>query len=383
MSDVVAHRMFTARQLRGKTQAWVAERLTRYTRSTWSVSAVSAAEGGTAGGRPRLFNANEVVALARTFDLTIPYFFVPPKEPELPPDFPGAPGADWDYLLFRLFGDDALQKLVSRELGPTSLPTHLSMPAGEEFSDGSVHDVATGGDGNDAINAGAGLDLLFGGAGNDLILHNQDPTQSFAGDGSDFLRGGTAGDVMTGNEGDDWLEGNNGADLVQGDNALTFQNDPNGGADIFIGGSGNDDHDAEGGDDIMTNNGVDRHAGMLGFDWVTHKYDPLVANADLGITVFQPPNVQINRSRFLNVEGLSGWDRNDVLRGNSFPGDPAQVTGKGHELTQENLDRIEGLRALLGGGAVPRYAGPFMSDNPANNIILGGKGSDLLEGRRR
>jgi Ca2+-binding RTX toxin-like protein len=30
---------------------------------------------------------------------------------------------------------------------------------------------------------------------------------------------------------------------------------------------------------------------------------------------------------------------------------------------------------------VPRYAGPFMSDNPANNIILGGKGSDLLEGR--
>jgi hypothetical protein len=138
------------------------------------------------------------------------------------------------------------------------------------------------------------------------------------------------------------LEGNNGADLVQGDNALTFQNDPNGGADVFIGGSGNDDHDAEGGDDIMTNNGVDRHAGMLGFDWVTHKYDPLVANADLGITVFQPPNVQINRSRFLNVEGLSGWDRNDVLRGNSFPGDPAQVTGKGHELTQENLDRIEG-----------------------------------------
>ena len=242
-------------------------------------------------------------------------------------------------------------------------------------------DVIHGGDGNDAINAGAGLDLLFGGAGNDLILHNQDPTQSFAGDGSDFLRGGTAGDVMTGNEGDDWLEGNNGADLVQGDNALTFQNDPNGGADIFIGGSGNDDHDAEGGDDIMTNNGVDRHAGMLGFDWVTHKYDPLVANADLGITVFQPPNVQINRSRFLNVEGLSGWDRNDVLRGNSFPGDPAQVTGKGHELTQENLDRIEGLRALLGGGAVPRYAGPFMSDNPANNIILGGKGSDLLEGR--
>ena len=244
-----------------------------------------------------------------------------------------------------------------------------------------LDDVIHGGDGNDAINAGAGLDLLFGGAGVDLILHNQDPTQSFAGAGNDLLRGGAAGDVMTGNEGDDWLEGGNGADLVQGDNALTFQNDPNGGADIFIGGSGNDDHDAEGGDDIMTNNGVDRHGGMLGFDWVTHKYDPLIADADLGITVFQPPNVTLQRSRFLNVEGLSGWDRNDVLRGSSFPGDPAQVTGKGHELTQENLDRIVGLRELLGGGTVPRYATPFMTDNPANNIILGGRGSDILEGR--
>ncbi|MCA1781894.1 MAG: fibronectin type III domain-containing protein, partial [Intrasporangiaceae bacterium] len=242
-------------------------------------------------------------------------------------------------------------------------------------------DVIHGGDGNDAINAGAGLDLLFGGAGVDLILHNQDPTQSFAGAGDDFLRGGSAGDIMTGNEGDDWMEGGNGADLVQGDNALTFQNDPNGGHDVLIGGSGNDDHDAEGGDDIMSNNGVDRHGGMLGFDWVTHKHDPLVANADLGITVFTPPNVQLMRSRFLNVEGLSGWDRNDVLRGNSFPGDQAQVTRKGHELTQEHLDRIIGLRDLLGGGPVPRYATPFMTDNPANNIILGGKGSDILEGR--
>ena len=43
---------------------------------------------------------------------------------------------------------------------------------------------------------------------------------------------------------------------------------------MLVGGSGNDDHDAEGGDDIMLNNGRDRHDGMLGFDWVTHKGDP-------------------------------------------------------------------------------------------------------------
>ena len=242
-------------------------------------------------------------------------------------------------------------------------------------------DVVHGGDGSDAINAGAGLDLIFGGAGRDLILHGQDPTQDFAGDGDDLIRGGDAGDVMTGNEGGDWMEGGDGADLVQGDNALTFQNDPNGGPDVLMGQRGNDDHDAEGGDDIMLNNGTDRHGGMLGFDWVTHKADPLAANADLGITVFIPPNVQVLRSRFLNVEGLSGWDRNDVLRGSSVPGDPLQRENTGHELTQAHLDRIVGLRALLGGGAVPKYATPFMSSSQANNIILGGAGSDVLEGR--
>lgn len=104
MGDVVAHRMRTARKYRGKTQAWVADELTRLTRSTWSVTAVSAAEGGTAGGRPRLFIANEVVALALVFDLPVTYFFTPPPEPETPPDFPGAPEAGWDYLTQLLGG---------------------------------------------------------------------------------------------------------------------------------------------------------------------------------------------------------------------------------------------------------------------------------------
>jgi hypothetical protein len=196
---------------------------------------------------------------------------------------------------------------------------------------------------------------------------------------------------MTGNEADDWLEGGKGADLVQGDNALTFQNDPVGGADVLAGGPGNDDHDAEGGDDIMVNNGVDRHAGMLGFDWVTHKGDPDPVDADLDVLIFQPPNVTLMRSRFMNVEGLSGWDGNDVLRGRRHPGDQAYPThGEGHELTQAQLDRVAGLRELLSSGQqlvggelpqVPRYATPFLATNQSGNILLGGGGSDLMEGR--
>ncbi|GAB2694652.1 peroxidase family protein [Thalassiella azotivora] len=244
-------------------------------------------------------------------------------------------------------------------------------------------DVMHGGDGNDAINAGSGLDLLFGGFGDDFVLHGQDITQSFAGGGRDLVKGGNANDVLTGNEDDDWLEGGLGFDLLQGDNALTFQNDPNGGADVLIAGSGLDDHDAEGGDDIMDNNGIDRHIGMMGFDWVTHKHDSLPANVDLGITAFQPPDVILSRSRFSNVEGASGWNGNDVLRGNSAPGDPALASRGGHELTQAHLDRVKGLRELLGGGDVPRYATAFMTADTqnANNILLGGAGSDILEGR--
>ncbi len=143
MSDVVANRMHSARQLRGKTQTWVAERMTRFTTSKWSVSAVSAAEGGTTGGRPRSFNANEIVALSRTFDLPIPYFFVPPEKPKLPPDFPDAPSADWDYLLYLLFGDDHQQKLLSQVLNADSIPRRTSIPTGDAMDDGTIDRATT------------------------------------------------------------------------------------------------------------------------------------------------------------------------------------------------------------------------------------------------
>ncbi|HET9859458.1 MAG TPA: peroxidase family protein, partial [Nocardioidaceae bacterium] len=255
----------------------------------------------------------------------------------------------------------------------------------DRLSDLFGDDVIHGGGGDDAINSGPGLDIIFGQSGSDYLMHGQEVTQSFAGQGPDLLRGGDAGDIMTGNEADDWMEGGIGADLVQGDNALTFQNDPVGGDDILYGGSGNDDHDAEGGNDIMLNNGRDRHAGMLGFDWVTHKGDPDPVDADLDVLVFQPPNVTLMRSRFMNIEGLSGWDGDDILRGRSEQGDQAFEDGTGHELTPAHMQSVDGLTELLSGGEVgaeiPRFATPFLATSRSNNIILGGAGSDLIEGR--
>jgi Ca2+-binding RTX toxin-like protein len=242
----------------------------------------------------------------------------------------------------------------------------------------SGDDNLKGGAGNDAIHGGPGEDLILGGSGKDFIVHGSDITQDFAGLGDDFVMGGVAHDIITGNEGDDWLEGGGGADLVQGDNANGFQDDPNGGHDVLIGGPGNDDLDSEGGDDIMVSSaGTDRFEGMLGFDWVTHKGEGLGANADMDNTVFQPPSVGNFRDRYDLVEAVSGWQHDDVLRG---VGQSDENDGVGHELTEDQLDRVINLRELLGGQDAP-YAVPFMTANTTNNILLGGGGSDILEGR--
>ena len=145
MSDVVAHRMVTARQLRGETQPWVAERMTRFTRSTWSVTAVSAAEGGSAGGRPRLFTANELLALAMTFDLPIPYFLTPPREPDQPPDVPGVPRATWDLVRVMLVGNPERQDLVANELGLEFLGKEVPIPTGVELEDNRIRRIAASG----------------------------------------------------------------------------------------------------------------------------------------------------------------------------------------------------------------------------------------------
>ena len=292
-------------------------------------------------------------------------------------------GTDADEGIRGGAGDDSLwgHSGADRVEGGMGNDTLHGGPGNDIITDLFGDDTIHAGGGDDAINAGSGADLLFGGAGRDFALHGNEITQSFAGGGNDFVRGGNANDIIAGNEGDDWLEGGNGHDLVQGDNALTFQNDPYGGADVFFGGAGNDDHDAEGGDDIMLNNGIDRHGGMLGFDWVIQKHDPVAGDADLSVSVLQPVDEKNMRSRFLAVEGLSGWDKPDILRGSSIAADAVFTDRGDHVLTQAHLDRIVGLREMLGGGDVPQHAEPFMSENDANNILLGGADSDLIEGR--
>lgn len=103
-SQVVAHNLTRARQLRGLTQVEIAERLTAFTGTPWSATTVAQAEGSVSGNRVRQFTANELVALARTFDLPVLYFFLPPEDGSGKLRTPDAGGWPWEYLLLLVWG---------------------------------------------------------------------------------------------------------------------------------------------------------------------------------------------------------------------------------------------------------------------------------------
>lgn len=240
-------------------------------------------------------------------------------------------------------------------------------------------DTLKGGPGNDALSSGQGFggDLNQGGTGKDYIVGGNDLTESFGGPGDDFVYAGDGDDTVFGDDGDDWIEGGRGAfNLLQGDNGAPFQNDLNAdGHDVLMGFGGETDYDSEGGDDIMfMGPGIQRAEGMLGFDWATHKLDPNRGDSDMFFTILVPPTVETNRDRFDLVEGLSGWKRNDILKGDDRT--EADIAG-GHELLLSGLNRITGLDAIVptpvGDGDPVAYSG--------GNILLGGAGSDILEGR--
>ncbi len=236
------------------------------------------------------------------------------------------------------------------------------------LSDSFGDDNIKAGDGHDVIlNAGGALDLLFGGDGSDAIFGGEGDAETFAGLGNDFVSAGTGLNVVFGNEGDDWIEGGASADLLQGDNGAPFGDSTILGHDVLMG-EGNDDYDAENGDDIMFGSaGTNKNWGSWGFDWVTFARVPGSIVADMSILP-AAVNIPIDLiDRYIEVEGLSGWNGNDHLMGTENPVGAAI----GHELTAQGIERIVGLSALLRGA----------SSYTDGDILLGGGGSDTIQGR--
>lgn len=79
-NQLIAFNMWRSRKSSGWSQQEVAELLEKYTGRPWSNASVSAAERSWQGGRPRKFDANEVLALSKIFDEPIAYFFLPPED---------------------------------------------------------------------------------------------------------------------------------------------------------------------------------------------------------------------------------------------------------------------------------------------------------------
>ncbi|MDP9070501.1 MAG: hypothetical protein M3N68_04315 [Actinomycetota bacterium] len=120
-NQVVAYNLPRARRVRGWTQEQAAEALAPYLGTRWSVANFSAIERSVDGGRIRQFNADDLVALSRGFDLPIGFFLTPPASGAegvriTTPDTKGR-GADPVVMMDALLGTDENFKYLEGTVG--------------------------------------------------------------------------------------------------------------------------------------------------------------------------------------------------------------------------------------------------------------------------
>jgi hypothetical protein len=83
-NQLVAANLRRARDVRGLTQEQAAERLEPYLGTRWSPAVFSAAETSVKTSRVREFDASELLAFSRAFDLPIGWFFLPAETDGFP-----------------------------------------------------------------------------------------------------------------------------------------------------------------------------------------------------------------------------------------------------------------------------------------------------------
>jgi beta-lactam-binding protein with PASTA domain len=317
--------------------------------------------------------------------------------------FDGGPGNDRflaDIGDDTLNGNDGNDRLDGFEGNDT-----LIGGAGDDILfGGNGDDIVKGGPGNDAIATGPGFgaDLAIGGEGNDFMVGGDDGVEYFGGAGNDIIIDGSMrSEGMFAGPGDDWIydgEGHDGG--IFGDNGNVFDLlaglDPVGGDDVEGGGPGQDNHWGEGGNDIfLMSEGSNKFFGDYGFDWVTLRGWLLPEFVELGLLA--NPAVVLNfndlRNKYRYVDGASGWDLDDHIAGSDkvlcdpAAAEVAECLIVGMELNAAGAAKIAGLTELMGPNgfnknlldpAVPGIKGVgFMG----GDILLGGRGSDRLEGK--
>ena len=320
-------------------------------------------------------------------------------------DNPGTAGPDTNYLKYAgtehvLLGGTAANDIIISSEGDDTLygdggNDRLEGGAGNDsYIGGDGNDIITdlGGDdiirsgrGHDAINAGQGVDLIVGDEGQDFIVLGADLLdEAFGGTGNDFVLGSKTTEQTLGGEGDDWIEVGAWTGAVGDNFDDQFQADAVKGHDVFHGDGGFDEFIGEGGDDIWFGSlGRGKFDGMSGYDWTTYSNMNFAVDVDLARQIL--PGVPVlpadaSLDSFTQVEGASGSTKNDVIRGTDVTAADVPTEGfRGSALDAEGIALIGGLQGLLNGvGAASFDAnGSFVG----GNILLGGDGSDLIEGR--
>jgi transcriptional regulator with XRE-family HTH domain len=79
-NQVIALNLKKLREMRKMTQEQAAEKLSQFLPGRWSKQAFSNAERSIEGKRIKQFNADEIIAIARAFEVTISDIFAPPYE---------------------------------------------------------------------------------------------------------------------------------------------------------------------------------------------------------------------------------------------------------------------------------------------------------------
>jgi transcriptional regulator with XRE-family HTH domain len=103
-NQVVAHNLTSARLLRGWTQDQAAAALAPYLGSHLSAASFSAIERSIAGTRVKQFNADELVALSRAFQVPLGWWFTPPPEGALHTPDHQRTGLDFAQLVDIILG---------------------------------------------------------------------------------------------------------------------------------------------------------------------------------------------------------------------------------------------------------------------------------------
>ena len=305
---------------------------------------------------------------------------------------------------------------------------------------GNDNDTFWGGDGNDVIEGNGGDDVALGGDGNDIITDL---------DGADVLKGGPGNDAIDAGPGDDILMGGDGQDFINGganDNetfagpattssspvraptpcsataattgsraapartcsrattvrrSSTTRRRSQPGNDIFVGQVGENDYDAEGGDDLMAQNAaIDRNAGAGGFDWAFHQYDTVGADDDMEINNNlvgaadpggrQPRPLAGDRGRLrLDVRRRHQGRRRDARARSAAPASPAATSSTRRASTGSPASTRSCRRsrtAELGAGRRERRAaGCLPAHRPASGATAtscsAARGSDTITGR--